>query len=324
MKIAELKKMIDKVDDALLKKILVEVYKNVPNTKKYELDETITSILSGDGKKKVERVDTPNYDKLKDEIDEFLENAYAQNYFAPNRTIPKKDRPKWRFLVKRYVKELCNINVNSGNYDSAVDLLIRLYRMMCYACNCYLFNTEDPFNSVGISQYDFYEILASRILAKGYTKENLTVLLMCACTGGLSRESLNYSQEALLLSKLDNVEQISLAIDMAKDLANQANKKLKELGKNYNSYTIEDDINNFTDFVFIAMIKLEEYDEAIEYYFNNHIDRDNEITLYCALVLVDWYAEDDDLWIKYYEYGIKKRKIKPRDNLKEEYKEKTK
>ena len=43
---------------------------------------------------------------LKPEIEDFLENAYAQNYMIPNRIIPKQERPKWRFKVKAYIKSL--------------------------------------------------------------------------------------------------------------------------------------------------------------------------------------------------------------------------
>ena len=40
--------------------------------------------------------------ELELELEEFLSDAYAQNYFAPNRFVPKSERPKWRFKVKRF------------------------------------------------------------------------------------------------------------------------------------------------------------------------------------------------------------------------------
>ena len=39
--------------------------------------------------------------------------------------------------------------------------------------------------------------------------------------------------------------------------------------------------------------------------------------MYCALRIADW-VEDEELWIKIYEYGISK-KIEPRDRLVAKY-----
>ena len=44
-----------------------------------------------------------SFEELEREMEIFFENAYAQNYFAPNRVIPKSQRPKWRFMVKNFI-----------------------------------------------------------------------------------------------------------------------------------------------------------------------------------------------------------------------------
>ena len=46
----------------------------------------------------------------------------------------------------------------------AAELLEKLYRMLCYSCCYYLFNTEDPFRSVGIEQTEIYDMVASKLL----------------------------------------------------------------------------------------------------------------------------------------------------------------
>lgn len=324
MKIADLRKLLENTNDELLKKTIVEVYKLVPSAKKDDADSIIADILSGNGGKKVKKDKGCDFIKLSQEIICFLENAYQQNYFAPNRVIPKKDRPKWRFLVKGYVKELDKISLDSEYYDVACDLLVKLYRMMCYACNSYLFSTNDPFQSVGIEQLDFYTMVAKKVLAIGYTEKNIETLLVCAATGGLSMNGLNLEQESALINLLDSQDSIYLSLKIAKEKIAELNDKLSKMSKYANNrYFIESDINNYCDFVLMAEIILKEDEEGISYYFDNCQEYDNEIILYRALNIADSFSNDDKLWVQYYNYGLKK-KVKPRDNLIKEYKQKIK
>ena len=39
------------------------------------------------------------------ETRDFIQNARAQRYFAPNRIIPKSERRKWRFVAKRLYQD---------------------------------------------------------------------------------------------------------------------------------------------------------------------------------------------------------------------------
>jgi hypothetical protein len=96
-------------------------------------------------------------DDLEAELEQFLSDAYAQNYFAPNRFVPKSERPKWRFKVKRFFKEINAAIVERGNIEKAGDLLEKLYQMLCYACDFVLFSAYDPFQFVGIAQTEFLD-----------------------------------------------------------------------------------------------------------------------------------------------------------------------
>lgn len=322
MKVAELRKILNNTSDDVLKNVLVEVYKLVPTCKKETADEIITNVISGNTKKITKTKETVDYKKLSNEINTFLKHAYAQYYVAPNRVIPKKDRSKWRFQVKRYVKELDKVDSGNEFYNEAIDLLVKLYKLMCDACSYYLFTTDDSFNSVGISQDDFYRIIATKKLSLGYTNENITTLLIVASTGGLSRSSLHIYQELILLSQLKDENILHLAIDKAKELVDSTSEKIKGT-REYSSakYALIESVNNYCDFILMASIKLDEFDDGIDYYFKHNQDRDEEVKLYCALDCIEWFEEDNnELWIKCYEYGVKNRKIKPRDYLIDQYK----
>lgn len=325
MKVTELRKLLNNTNEEVLKKAIVEVYKLVPTGKKQDADFIIENVLSGNLIKKAKPVEKIDYSKLSDEINLFLENAYAQNYYAPNKAVPKKERSKWRFHVKRFVKELDKVPFDAEFYNEAVALLTKIYRMMCYACDYYLFSSEDTFQSVGISQYDFYKLVVEKTLAKGFTDETITTLLICAATGGLSRTSLHIEQEMHLLYCLKTNDVLKKAISKSKELIESTtNKYVKENGYSSRSFFLEREIHNFCDVILMAEIKLGEFKEGLVYYFDHVKERDLEVSLYCALDLIDMYTEDDDLWIKCYEYAVKCKDVDPREYLKESYKKKSK
>ena len=66
---------------------------------------------------------------------------------------------------------------------------------------------------------------------------------------------------------------------------------------------------------------LAEAESGAKYYFKNSIKPDKETILYCALRAAD-IIDDDEMWKEIYKYGLS-QKIKPRDELTREYREKT-
>ncbi|WMM88737.1 hypothetical protein Q7C09_08360, partial [Heyndrickxia coagulans] len=99
---------------------------------------------------------------LEREIKQLLQNAYKQNYVIPNRYVSKKERPKWRFKVKSYIKQLQQVPVEGNEGKRATDLLDALYEMLCYGCGYYIFNTDNPFRSIGMEQVELFDILLKR------------------------------------------------------------------------------------------------------------------------------------------------------------------
>ena len=94
MKIQEFRELIKAADRELLEKAFAESYKKFTKGQKEEVDLIIQGVLAGEDARSVAKKDTISFEKLEQEIPVFLENAYAQNYFAPNRVIPKNQRPK--------------------------------------------------------------------------------------------------------------------------------------------------------------------------------------------------------------------------------------
>lgn len=191
--------------------------------------------------------------------------------------------------------------------------------MICYACNYYLFSTEDPFHSIGWEQPDFFALLVNRTFAAGYFREDISRLLIAATTGGLSRECLHIQQEAVLLEGLKTKEAKSTAREEAEKLAEERSRKLEGLGKYDNQrYDLEDEVDELCGMALLLSIRLEEADRGIKFYFQYSGRKNKETALFRALRLMEW-TDENELWIKIYEYGLKK-KITPRDRLQDAYK----
>lgn len=325
MKVTELRKLLANADNDSLKKTIVEVYKLVPSSKKDEADLAIMNVLGCDVEKPKGGISETDFNKLSEEINEFISDAYAGYYYIPNRYVPKKERPKWRFHIKRYVKELDKISSDSPFYHNATEMLISIYKLMCNGCNYYVFSSTDPFKSSGIGQYELYKMFAKRVLSSQYNNDELIDLIKCSSTGGLSTSSLNFSQQTVLVGLLKTSNELHNLLNLTKDLIDGKIEIKGVNNKNLDSYIFEDNINNLCDLALITQIKLGEFDDIIAYYFQNCRYYNKESTLYHGLDIISWFTDDDkDLWLKFYDYGVKKRKIKPRSDLLEEYKEKIK
>lgn len=119
MTIPELREILKQCKEDEIKFLAVELYKAIPKKLKEEkeIDQMIKDFVAGERNKK-------------------------SNYFAPNRFIPKKERPKWRFKVKAYIKDLSRIPNEGEDGKFAAQLLEKLYKMLCYGCRYYIFNED--------------------------------------------------------------------------------------------------------------------------------------------------------------------------------------
>ncbi|HJD45880.1 MAG TPA: hypothetical protein H9909_03470 [Candidatus Mediterraneibacter norfolkensis] len=321
MKVQELRQMLSGAERSLVEKAFVESYKQLKKYQKEEVDLLIRDILSGESEKSGAKKGKQSFEELETQIEMFLENAKAGNYYAPNRVIPKSQRPKWRFLVKGYIKELEKIAPDSEHYERAAELLRKIYLLLCEACNYYLFSTEDAFRSVGWQQDKLFHLLVSKTFGSGFSKENVAEMTVMACTGGLSREALYYGQQAALISELKTSDVKYMAMETAKKEIQERKEKLSGLGKyDHQRYYLEEEINNFCDLFLMISLSLAETESGVKFYFRNSIEPRKEIILYRALWVADIIG-DDEVWKEIYKYGLSK-KIKPRDELIRKYQEK--
>ncbi len=139
-----------------------------------------------------------------------------------------------------------------------------------------------------------------------------------AVGGGLSREALHEDMEFVLLAELKTSDVKYMALEEAKKQIVQKKETLTKTKKNYSEcYGIEEEINHLCELVLMISVRLCEPEPGIAYFFDKSQETDKEIVLYRALRLMEW-MDEDELWLKIYEYGLK-QKIKPRDVLKKEY-----
>ncbi len=322
MKIQEFRDLLKSADRDKLEKAFAECYKQFSKAKKEEIDLLVQDILSGNDDKKKEKGKAVSFEELEGQIALFVDNAYAQNYLAPNRSVPKNQRSKWRFLVMNFIKELEKIAPESQYYERAVQCLWDLYGVLCRGCEVYLFSSDDPFASVRWEQEELYHLLVKKTFQLGYTRENIRKVLPLCASGGLSRTNLYAMNQLALLSELKTSDVKYMAIEEAKKLIEQAGNAPKKTDYySTDAYYRREKNDNLCELILLISIDLAETEAGIKYYFAKCQETNKEIALYRALECAEW-MEDSRAWIDIYRYGLTK-KIEPREKLQEKYKKLT-
>lgn len=324
MKVQELREKLKPAEKDTLEKMVVELYKKFPKAKKEEeIDVLIKDLLAGPGEK-VSKKSEKNVDfaSLKGEILEFIENAYAGNYYEPNRVVPKHIRSKWRFRVKQFVKELEKISVDDQRYKESAELLTKLYKMMCTGCGYYLFTSYDPFRSVGIGQQEFYRKVLVRNFGIGYSEKIIKEMLLLAVNTNLDSMTINIDLEADFLSLLKTSDVKYTALRLAREEIQERELQLSAMNQyDTRKYEIVKEVEEICKTILIIGIALGEPEESVTYYFKHYgcrNGREREIALYVALDIINRFSDDDGLWIRVYEKAVKSG-IQPREELMMEY-----
>lgn len=327
MLISELRELLKKYKEEDLRLLISEMYKAMP--KKLREDKDIDALLQDVrafmriGKPEIKQDKQIDVNDLKHKIDQFIDYAYKQYYFAPNSFVHKKERPKWRFMVKTYIKDLQDISIDSVEVSIVTDLLQKLYEMLSYACSYYIFNTEDPFRSVGIEQTVLLDMLIKRKLGCGINNESVKSAIELVINSELDRETVHSNLIEVLVMNLKSPDSKVIAIEQCKLLKKELEKSKpapskKSWSLESSDYKRVDKINNLVEMVFRLYTELCEYEEAITYFNGNNIKRDAEVSLYVLLRLLLEYNLKE-IWLREYDEALKKG-VKPREALRKTHK----
>jgi len=323
MKVNELRNAIGKYDAAVLTEIVVELYKMIPKSRKEDssIDDFLMNFTKEKNKPAIK--DAPvNFEKLKSEIEQFLVYADMQYYFAPNKHVRKEQRSKWRFEVKRFIKDL--IKVGGENSEEAGRLLAAVYTMLSYGCHYQIFSTEDPFSSVGYEQADLLSLVLAKIFYSGFTPGAIKTAVFLTLDSNVNWNTLNRELASVLVKifKTTDTKETALAQCIAyreEYVAYQSAKKIFK-ASDRSGYRRKEHGNCAVELYMMIKFSLYEYDEGLNYYWKNFEEKTPEIKLYCLLC---YFLNGDDerldsLWIREYEKAVA-RGIKPREALQNEY-----
>lgn len=309
MKVKEIRYELSKHDRNTLEDIIIELYKRMPKSKKeeYNIDDFITNPIK-EAKKEIMPI---SFNQLKEEIKYFLDCVDNEYYSSPNRIISKEERSKWRFKVRRYIKELNKIDINNPFYEDATLLLIELYKRLSKGSHYLLFSNWETFKATSISQDDFYDLIIKRILINDYTKEDVI-----ECLNLLEVPKDPYASSCDMFDNFTsniskNKEEV---ISLLKDKINILKKEIK-ISKD-STYEKEDMIDNFMICIMDLYFSLDKIDVGIKYFKENYIHYDEEVRMYIILEKLEKY-ELYTYWIKLYE----ENKVNYRRFLVEKYNE---
>ena len=328
MKVNELRTVLGKYKPKELQEIAVALYKMIPKAKKEENDvDELLQNFTLEKPKQAKKESHVDFNQLDGEIAWFLACADEQLFLAPNRIVPKSRRTKWRFEVKNFVKNL--LAVSGENSDAAAKHMVNIYNMLSYACNYYIFTSENPITAIGYRQTELLGIVLGKLFYSGYSEEAIKTAVYTTLDSNVDRFTLHTSLHYVLINSLKTPDTketaLKYCIEFPKDYYTyQSVKKIFKIsGRSYSSsstdYRYNGCRNNAAELYLLIKFSLQEYDEGIKYFWKNTIERDKEVKLYCLLELIGM-EELDQLWLREYDKAVKSG-IKPRESLQEEYSE---
>jgi hypothetical protein len=323
MKVSELREKIKKYSRADLERLTVELYKAIPKAKKEDM--AVDDLIANPSfKKKKQATKAVSLATLREDVPQFIEHAKAQYYLAPNRVVPKGERSKWRFRVKRWYKDLQQAKLPDGNLAEQAELLTKLYNLLCQACGYQYFTAYDPFESVGVAQTEFYEA----VLRLKWEVDDKPVFVKTSITlivdNFLNRYTLEGNLMEVLLQFLPIADLRYLAIEKAKELivengfqtpSPEPERRLKiSFMTDHSAYRKQAKHNNLVEMIFRTHTKLYEFDEGIRFYQQHHYERQPEVKLYILVSLL-FNAQQPDLIVREIN-AAEQAGVAPRENLK--------
>ena len=322
MKVDELRVALSRYDAAELKEIAVMLYKVIPKKRKESdgLDDILLNFTTEKAKptKKETLVDIG---VLQEEIVTFIEYASESLYLAPNRIVNKDKRSKWRFEVRRFVKEL--IATSGENSETAAMLLADIYEMLCYACYYLIFSSDNPFSAIGYAQQDYLRLVLDRMFYSGFSQDTVkkAVFLTLDSNADKNTSHLTLLYELVSMLKTPDTKEMALAqcVAYAKEYSvYQAMKRVFGYPVKKDEYRESEHKNHAAELYLLLKFSLHEYDEGIAFFWENYKEHRKEITLFYLLAYFLSSKELSALWLREYEKAVAGG-IEPRESLQREY-----
>lgn len=325
MKVNELRTIVKSRTKEELQTLIAEMYKQIPKKirEQKEIDALIENPDQFIGKKKgtTKTVMDVDFSYTEYETKQFIKDAYDQNYFAPNRIIPKKERAKWRFTAKRLVDELTYLANQPENAKESVKLLEDLYGLFCYASEHYVFASQEPFDTIKIPQHDFFARIVNFKKQIDEPQKWIREVLVLMLKNDIGFYITSGELTNIMHENLSNAPLKEAAVRISEQLMQEKLQTIASTSKKSLSqvkYKTVSYVNNLVRMIFICQTTLGESEEAIRVFKQFYIEKDDEIKLY---VLLDWIkdCQQSKDWIREYEKAISNG-IEPRVELQNMYK----
>ena len=299
MKVDELRKKLDGYDKETIIKLAVEFYKIIPKAKKE--DDVLNNFIDNPNAKMV--VDkliskSRSLTEITSDIDLFISHVKSNYYSSPNKVIGKSERPKWRFKVKAFYKDLIALKLEEHDLHKKAELLNNLYILMCESFRQNYFNSDDAFASIVIEQVDFYRTLIQFIdLAEGkigVIKKGISLITDFSQSRNTLKSELMREFVEVINTPDAKYTAIEKVEELLKNVMNTPLPKTKNYTWNNQEYYRNAKIDELSELGMRLYLSLFEYPEAIQFFKKYHThQRDVEIKFYIMIrILFEFKLKD--------------------------------
>lgn len=313
----ELRGILSKTPKDKLLNLTVEFYKLIPKNQKETaaLDDYIETSI---GKKNKTPSTEISLADLEVQINQFVIDTQNQVYLSPNKKSPKKERLAWRSKVKRWGKALTKKNRVEVDVLKQVELLIKLYEVLCASCVKDYFSAYDAFQSIGVKQVVFYRNILKLLQKVEDDEWKITKGITLIINNPLNNYTLYSDLMIQLVKSLRTKHYYKEAIAIINRLLmeNGFDKEANSVGQllsENEEYVKEEKHNNLVELLYRLYAKSSNYTEAISCYKKHFYCQNEEIKLY-ILVRLLFEKGKKKLIKKEIKLAIEKG-IEPRENL---------
>ncbi len=289
---AEVRDVLKKYSPAELQELVVEMYKAMPKALKEEKDiDALLSDYTGQKamKKQKKEPEPVDLEWLNHAVPTFVEHAMQQYYFAPNRVISKKERPKWRAQVKEFLKDLQRVPATGEEGLLATQLIERLYKVVVYGSGHYTFNTTNTFKAVGMSSDQFSELLITRILANGINPGTVHHAVSVVTTIDPSHFPYDSNRLYAVAGLLTSVDAKLMALDQCRVVKKEIQRESQQIPRSGTMlhYELRRQQNMVTSLEFILYMELGEEEKAVKQFMKDYGEKDEEVRIYVLVQFLE-------------------------------------